>query len=86
MTMYSVECGDIKFVSDAIDSQEAAAEIWLNIKDGQFIHPEITVTDLIDGTSETYDTEDILGEIEYEEELNDLDADDFSIDEYPDFY
>lgn len=60
MNIYSVESGDIKYVSDASNPTDACQEILDKTFNGCTIGRDIVVTDMMTGVIEYFDSQEVL--------------------------
>ena len=60
MNVYSVESGDIKYVSDASNPIDACKEILDKTKDGDMMGRDVIVTDMMTGVIEYFDSQEVL--------------------------
>jgi hypothetical protein len=66
MSIFNVKSGDIEYVSDMNSHIDAAGEIIDKTFNGCTLGNEIVVTDMMTGKVETFDTYDILEELNFE--------------------
>lgn len=64
--IFSVKSGQISYISNADSEQDAAGEIIDNTYEGALMGSEILVTDMMTGNTESFDTIDILQELNFE--------------------